>query len=70
VSERDSRFSFDQIYHTLRKIEAVTSTLNSDNPTDNCILELDDVLEAVCTKVGTNTILKVERRQEQEGYEV
>lgn len=60
-SERDSRFPFDQIYHTLRKVEAVTSALNSDNPTDNCILELDDVLEAVCTKVGTNTILIVDR---------
>jgi hypothetical protein len=48
----------------------MTSALNSDNPTDNGVLELDDVLEAVCTKVGTNTILLVDRRQDRETYQV
>jgi len=65
--DRNSHFSFYQVHHTLWKIEAMASTLDSDNSANNCVLKLDDILEAICAEVGTNAGLKENRGIRKEG---
>lgn len=45
----------------------MASTLDSDNSANNCILKLDDILEAICAEVGTNASLKENKEIRKEG---
>ena len=68
--DRNSHFSLYQVHHTLWKIEAMASTLDSDNSANNCILKLNDILEAICAEVGTSASLKEDEDVRKEGQTI
>jgi len=57
TSQNCSRLSFTQVNHSLRKIKAMTCTLNCNDAANHCVFELYHILESVCAKMTTGAIL-------------